>query len=344
MTDYIYSAIIYILFAAVLFLGAGKGRIRNQREALTKLNKLRGIFALDVVIGHAVQYQFDTVLHPFSTFMLISVGFFFFISAFGMTTSVMTKKNYIHDGFLIRKCGYLFAVAIIVYLLSCAIGFFTKTPVWHFDSYASFVRGFVGRTNWYVWQLMAYYVLFYIVYRFVPKYRCLVVTVIMIIQITVSYLLGAQERYYVSSMCFPLGMVFGEYYDRVSVLLLGQKGDKSLYLKYRGYIITAFLLVLGMGYIFLSGNIIGACYLKNVMCIGVVCALFIALNHVKIGNKITKFLTTHSLEIYMCQFVLTDSAVNWGWDYKIKLPFILFGVLFISVAIHPALKWIKEAF
>lgn len=66
------------------------------------MNALRGIFAIEIVIGHVVRYE-NTWLYPFGKFMIISVAFFFFVSAFGMVSPIRNREMFTLRDFLREK-------------------------------------------------------------------------------------------------------------------------------------------------------------------------------------------------------------------------------------------------
>lgn len=54
-----------------------KARVCGGRNDLLKrLNSMRGIFAIEIVIGHVIRYE-NTILYPLGKFMIISVAFSF---------------------------------------------------------------------------------------------------------------------------------------------------------------------------------------------------------------------------------------------------------------------------
>ncbi len=63
--------------------------VLDKTEKLKRLNALRGWFAVQIILGHAV-YQ-DSALYPLCQFSIISVAYFFFVSAFGMVLSYQRK-------------------------------------------------------------------------------------------------------------------------------------------------------------------------------------------------------------------------------------------------------------
>ncbi|MDD6072586.1 MAG: hypothetical protein PUC12_17515 [Clostridiales bacterium] len=81
--DIVYVVFILLLFAGVIFCGVKPLPALDGQEACQRLNNLRGIFAMEIVVGHVIRDD-RTLLYPMGKFMIISVAFFFFVSAFGL--------------------------------------------------------------------------------------------------------------------------------------------------------------------------------------------------------------------------------------------------------------------
>lgn len=88
MYSLILSICILLFFVYIIFGNCEKHSSHNisRESCLTYLNRLRGIFAIEIVIGHVVRDE-QTILYPLGKFMICSVAFFFFVSAFGMAVS-----------------------------------------------------------------------------------------------------------------------------------------------------------------------------------------------------------------------------------------------------------------
>ncbi|MBQ9867050.1 MAG: hypothetical protein IJM34_08525 [Lachnospiraceae bacterium] len=82
------QAAVYLIFLLLAAIGSKKREsLPTDKEALSELNGLRGLFALEVIVGHVVRYE-NSLLFPFGKFMIVSVGFFFYVSGFGLAYSM----------------------------------------------------------------------------------------------------------------------------------------------------------------------------------------------------------------------------------------------------------------
>lgn len=100
----------------------------DGHELLERLNQLRGLFAIEIVIGHVGNQYPQSQLYLFGKFMIISVGFFFFISGYGVEKNFLKNGKYLH-GFLGRKERKLLLLAIEAFIFAVIIDFITKSDL-----------------------------------------------------------------------------------------------------------------------------------------------------------------------------------------------------------------------
>ena len=98
MYNLIFSASVILILAILLFAGLKQDKNGEKAIILQRFNNIRGFFALEIIIGHVIRYD-KSILYPLGKFMIISVAFFFFVSAFGLSYSFRTKDNYL-KGFI----------------------------------------------------------------------------------------------------------------------------------------------------------------------------------------------------------------------------------------------------
>lgn len=114
MYSIVFSICVFLIFAGFALFGCKKRSTDSlsRKSCLQNLNDLRGLFALEIVLGHVVRWE-TTILLPFGKFMICSVAFFFFVSAFGMAISHEEKENYLSYHFLISKPVCLFLITVL---------------------------------------------------------------------------------------------------------------------------------------------------------------------------------------------------------------------------------------
>lgn len=296
-----------------------------------RLNSLRGIFAFEIVIGHVVRSE-DTGLFLFGKFMIISVAFFFFVSGMGLTMSCEKKDNYL-KGFLIRKTGYLFAIAVVTLGISMIIDFFCKSDLGYYPIDKNIVLWFTDNTNWYLFELTLFYVLFFTIFKFIKKYAVLFIWLSVAALITILFLTGWTEMWYASAMGFPTGVMFGRYCDKMLLFLR----------TVRGKFLVLILILLGLSSQLLSAeSLIGMVYLRNIMCIAGMLLLIYFVAKCNTENKMNKVLSAYSTEIFLFQFVWLRLTESYELIWQMRLPAVIAGTTITAIIVHPFFVKLKN--
>lgn len=323
MAEIFYGLIVIVCYGLLCLKNTEASRcIYDREEVLQRLNSLRGMLAVEIVIGHVVIHN-NLILFPFHKFMIISVSFFFFVSAFGMSVSYENKKGYLKNFYL--KPLYLLALIVVFYLYNIVIGFFFPKVMDAFG-FSQFGRNILGITNWYMWELLIFYLLFWIAYAVSEKYAAAAITTITITGAIIAFQYGASECWYASAFAFPLGLIVGKYYHKFIRLLNSPAGGGC----------TLILIILGFGRLLLpNDSIIGMLFLRNVIGIGVIFLLIYISGYFRLGNRMSQMLCKYSTEIYLSQFIYLAMANVYIRDYKVRLVFVLCMTLLTAWLLHP---------
>lgn len=329
----LYPILVYVIFLILIFGGMKKQAADSRREYLARLNSMRGLFAIEIVIGHVIRYD-NTILYPFGKAMIISVAFFFFISAFGMVVSFQEKENYL-KGFLVSKLSNLLVLAVAAFAVNVIIDWICPKDLGFCFTEENLVIGVLSRTNWYLRELALFYILFYFVYKYMKRYRVLLVTVVTLIFIGVVYQKGWITGWYASAMAFPAGLAFGEYFLPICGFLRSKWGKCT----------TGILVLIGLSSLFFEqDSMIGMVYMKNIMCLAGILILLYFSTYFQVGNRVSEGLNKYSAEIYIFQFVYYYMADAYGWDYRIRILFTLTTTLLTAFVMHPIINMIKRSF
>jgi len=337
MINIAFCLIIYIVFFLVTTYKANYCKVTSKSAFLGRLNSLRGIFAIEIIIGHCVRYD-SSILSPFGHFMLVSVGFFFFASGMGLTLSYESKNDYL-DSFITNRFFKLIYIAIIALLFTTIIAYispiktaFTSIP----NSLKAFVCAFFSRTNWYIRELLLLYLFFFIVFKLAKKHQGLIIFFSCVLISFVLYSLGYTRCWYASISCFPLGIIVCQQYDKTITFL------NTLI----GKVLIISSLVMGLlspllnnsisqymninfatsEFIFSVGN--------NFLCIGFILLLLLFLQYFNFTNPIMNFLSKYSTELFVFQFVFVEIAKKMQLSYIMKIAFVLLFDLLFSIAFH----------
>lgn len=323
----LYCILIYAIFAFLLLFRVKAHPFCAEPAFFSGFNRLRGLFALEIVVGHVVRYE-NSLLYPLGKFMIISVAFFFFVSAYGMSRSFHQKPNYLAH-FLFPKCACLIALAAIAYVHSLLCQLLSGRTV----VFSRIPAGFFASTNWYIWELLFFYALFYGVYRYLPKYRIAVIAAVTAVGAVICYFVGLPQGYYSSSLAFPAGLLFYEHFDAVTGFLKTVAGKIAAFL-----LTCAGLSSLAFG----TDSVIGMVVLRNLMCLSGLILLTYFLAYLTADNPCLRILGKYSTEIYLYQFVflqLTGGLLPW----PVRIPAV-FALTFASaLLLFPLNRLVRRA-
>lgn len=331
MANMIYAMIVWAIFLLIALFGIQYKYADGKEDLLVRLNSFRGIFALEIVIGHVIRYE-ATILYPLGKFMIVSVAFFFFVSAFGMVKSYQQKEGYLR-GFLVSKVLYLMILAAVTFAVNMVLDWIWPLELGYYDPEKNVAAVFMAGTNWYLPELLFLYILFYLIYKYIKRFRILIIAIIAAVFGSIAFINGWAQGWYSSILAFPMGLLFGEYFENVCKLM------KTVW----GKLITAVFVFLGVSsLLFGADSLIGMVYLRNAMCIGGMLILIYFCTYFTIGNRINKILNKYAAEIYLFQFVFLKISLEYQWDFKIRLPFVLIATLLTAIVMHPLFYFTRQ--
>lgn len=330
----LFCIFIYALLAFVLFYKIRLRKSPSDTDLFYSLNSLRGIFALDILLGHCVRYE-KCFLSPLGSFMLVSVGFFFFVSGYSVTRSYYTKNNYI-DFFIKHRIihllliifGSLFITTIIAYISPIRTGFvgFPADPL-------IFIKTIFVRINWYMWELLILYIIFYIVFKLFRQHRvflfCVFLTPVCIYMICNDF----ARCWLASILCFPLGILWYKKRDPYTKILSPKGKFITFVILSVGIILSAINYGALTGLPFEKSEMISA-GVNNILCLGCILLLIILLYYFEPGNMILGFFTSIATPLYLFQFIFIAIAESLGLNYKLKIIFVLVMDVSLSCIIH----------
>lgn len=248
----IFSIMIYILFIGLLIIPVRSPQNVDEPYCFTAFNSLRGLFALEIIIGHVIRDE-KTLLYPLGKFMMVSVAYFFFVSAYGLIRSFYQKPDYLRM-FLPSKCGYLISVSFVAFILRLLI-----VRDYNFDY--GFIYNYITMTNWYIWELMFFYMAFWCIYKYLKRNQIICISIITVIITLVLYFLEFKQKWYCSAWAFPLGLVFYKYHNELTLFL------KSIC----GKILILLMTVLGIIPFWSSSqDLLSMVILRNIMCLAII--------------------------------------------------------------------------
>lgn len=319
-------------------------KISDQKTAIQRMNYLRGIFAILIVLGHcSMEYEKEVfpllIIHKFN---MVSVCFFFIISGISLTYNFHHKKNYL-DGFLKNKAVKIFLFAIICELVG-------RTLRCLFVGYDLAIgMSILFSFNWYVYEIIVFYIVFYFLYKFLKDKNIRIIG-LWIISILVSlftlYMFNNYgsfwtHAFYYSSLCFVWGVMLYEYYEKYIKLIAKYKISCSMILLIIGCI-SCICLKMPKGS-FWGGivlhNLIGIC----IMTIVFIWSHYMDFRKISIIGRFTKYAT----EIYLYQFVCISIIKNLFIENELEINifFVITAVITtigVAVVMHNVNNWVTK--
>lgn len=303
----------------------------DRQTIISRINSLRGLFAIMIVIGHCSMY-FEKELLPLMLihkFNMVSVCFFFMASGLSLSYNLEHKKDYL-KGFVRDKILLLLIFALIAQVIGEVLkGIGSEKPIL-FD-----IRIITG-WNWYIYEIIVIYLIFYVVNRFVKnKYTKEVLFWVSALAICFVALYffrngrweGWTGSYYVSTLSFPLGITIYLHFDSI-------QGSISRHPLIISVILMCVAACSCISLAMPRDSVFGGIFFRNIMGGCIMFTLFIMINYVDVTkiavvSPIVLFLTGFSAEIYLYQFCLLDlwSSVYSRLGRNVDLSFVCVVVI-----------------
>lgn len=262
---------------------------------------VNGVFVMLVFLRHFKEYivcrSYDRIFWTFDGLLeQLIVTTFLFYSGYGIMVSLKTKKDYLQKfPKRIIRVWIQFAVAVCLFLfLNLLMGkvYSTSTILLSLTAWES-----VGNSNWYILAILVLYFLSYIG-AFMTSQNSLITTIFVIVgccvYVVLLILCGKGSWYYNTIFCYPLGMLCGNYEQKIKTLM-----EKTS---------TYLMIVVGCVVAFTASYMCalkchGVIWLVMVELRGIFFVLLIVLatSRIKIGNPVLNWLGKHTFEIYILQ-------------------------------------------
>lgn len=196
---------------------------KDSLIAFEETTKLKDCLAVLILLHHILEFMdCAAIVYPIRLGHCF-VAMFFFISGYGLRKSLELKKNYL-KGFLYRrilKTYFPFLVATAFYLV-------VRNAVGIRYSNVEIFKSLVGlytivNFSWFIFEIIILYVLFYISYRFFATHQEGVLTILCCAFIVAAFVLKVDSYWYVSTLAFPMGVLFGKDESVLRRVFLGKR-------------------------------------------------------------------------------------------------------------------------
>ena len=317
-------AMILAAWIAIVLFGIEKKKIVGQPLEERQATALRGICAVEIMIGHIGLYTGNEILYPNRKAGVLFVGVFLLLSGYGVAYSVEHKKDYLQH-FIRKKILKLILPAYLVYFLYEVFKIlFIQNVNW--DILIN-IRNFLTVLNWYVWEQLAFYIIYYFVYKIMPEKVDLILGYISFIFICVAFAGKRLDNpWYGSTLCFVLGLIYYKHKEKIQKLI-----SRRFWMMVVGF---GCLLAASTGAFLLLGNesIIGNPLARNIASLSFCMIVLTVLSKVKIGNQVSYCLGKCSYEIYL----IHSFVLSLLWEHGVE-PQGLFCWLTAGISVVSAL-------
>lgn len=267
----------------------------GREEPFGKRNSLalRGICAIEIMLGHLGIATNSIFLFPNRKAGILFVGIFFALSGYGLAYSISNKAQYM-DGFLRRRIPKIIIPAFAIHTIGVLL--YAWENGWQEQWYVGIINPMAiwTRTNWYVWELIGLYMVFWICEKYgVLRKRYILVLLASVVFVCVAFAFRIDNPWYGSTFCFWIGLEFYEQRGGIKHNVISFPLLKIIGL---GFLVgVAILLFFILGEESLVGNLIA----RNVASVAFVILVLLMLCYMRIGNVASNWLGKYSYEIFL---------------------------------------------
>ena len=292
--------VFFLLLIPVLLAGCRKKLPDQDYMSFSQTNALKGFFALVIFLLHVrtcfelsdsfADRSFNTVCDLVG---LLSVTLFFFYSGYGIIESVKNKPGYINSFFKNRLLRILvhFDITVVLYMAAGLLTGKTYEPSKYLFALAGLSA--IGNSHWFVFDILCLYFFSYIAIRINGENRLKAANLTLLMTVVFFAVLYIRKQdsnscWYDTVFCFPFGMYFSLYRDRIN---LNSKTKLLSFLLLTAVFVAAFRL---------AGTVNRGVFF-NLASIAFVLIWCMITSVFTLDNAVLQFLGKHSFSIYLLQ-------------------------------------------
>ena len=171
---------------------------------------------------------------------------------------------------------------------------------------------------WYVWEFMFLYILFFIAFKYARNFAIEIIFVTSIIVVIFAYIIGMDNPWYGSTLCFSLGIYYYRFKEKILKLNIRKQ---AILICTFGIIMCSSVIL----FFIMDGTFIGNVVFRNIASISFCSIILFLLGNVKCNNPVTNWLSVISYEIYLIHPVIIRIVTEW----KISSAYIFSGIVII---------------
>ena len=281
--------VIALGLALLLILRDQKGRERAFFD-VESTNSLRGFWCIIILLVHVPADYQNTVQDLLGSFAYIGVSFFFMTSGYGLMLNMMKNPLGIRSGFWRKRLPKLLLPMLLANIITIASDLIAGNGFkwWQIISITGFVR-----------QLLLFYFIFWLVFRFVPDKLSLnsrsniICLCVLVFSVTVYIWENQWLGWATESFGFIYGILFARYKDKF------ESFANSKWLLKVG-VFCALSLALGLAYMKLKHIPVAGDYVTKIL-LGIFILAFLLIFSARrtLSNFVSRALGKISYEVYL---------------------------------------------
>lgn len=304
---------------------------------------IKGISAVAIMLGHLGKITGFWFLYPFWKSALLFVGVFFMLSGYGLMYNYSNSSEYLNHFLKKRIVSILFPAYVVYILFGCIEAIITPGGGQSVQSIIQyiFLKEFYKRTNWFVFEIVFLYILFWIIYKFFSlKIASVIMSIVMVLWIIAGFYCHIDKAWYDSSLCFLVGILYARHEEKWNEWM-----QKSYLLKNISFLIICggcFGVFLALG----NNSFIGHPVLKNVAACSFCMWVLSILQKIDLKNRLFQWLGVYSYEIFLLHLIwmqLIEGYALSPWYYMFFVILLtLISAVFVKKMIIYALHGKKK--
>lgn len=330
---------IFILLAWIAILVIGM-KYNDVQECIAFTQKnttaLRGICSIEIMLGHIGLATESIILFPNRKAGILFVGIFFALSGYGLMHSVSNKENYL-QGFWKRRFPKILVPAYFVFVAGIVIENHNGGNLNNLVNVVN-LRAFFENTNWYVWELLVMYIVFYICARLDKSLlkSSYVLLALCLVFVCIAFGLGVDNPWYGSTLCFWLGIFY--YIKREEFIQFSAK-----YFWGKIVIGSIFLGIFCMLF-FIQGGMLGNLIARNCASMIFTILIIMWLHKFSIGNYGSVWLGKYSYEIFLFHPLLIRTLRPWIKSNMFFSVMVITGTILVAFMYRNYVEFMKGLF
>lgn len=205
----------FLSFILLLLCIIAQHQHSNRRlcEKRNLTDSVKMIAAIAVVVCHLFTFYMH---HPAwaaeSQFGSLSVSIFFFLSGYGLMCSYSLKGKKYLEGFCIHRISKIIIPLLTAYIIYIPI----LRQINHTGGIIEAIQRLFSSNpllpySWYVTEITLLYLLFYLVMRFIPRYKLPALSLAIVFMLAGMLLAGLPHWWINASPCFIIGLWYYKY-------------------------------------------------------------------------------------------------------------------------------------